>query len=164
MNSKPGEQRIKKLITVWRNKALGEEEDPFSKFLFLWICFNAWLAYTSGKDTDRAMINWLVNQDNKSSDLVNCFNNRMKISDNFVQNLQFFAENSPYKDSREKHPDIVVKDENDFENIVEAIYRIRCNLFHGGSEANETDIRRQIALSNAILNEWIAALVVTFNA
>ena len=162
MNSKPGEQRIKNLIIAWREKASGEN-NQFSKFLFLWICFNAWLSYTSGKDTDRAMINWLVNRDNKSSDLVDCFENRVRISNYFVENLQILAGNSPYKDSRGKPPDIFVKDENDFENIVEAIYRIRCNLFHGGSEAHEEDIQKQVAISNNILNEWIATLVVNFN-
>jgi len=46
------EQQIKILIKVWREKAFKEHNDPFSKFLFLWICFNAWLAHTYNKDRD----------------------------------------------------------------------------------------------------------------
>jgi len=56
-----------------------------------------------------------------------------------------------------------VKDENDFENIVRAIYRVRCNLFHGASGAQENRVREQVAISNAILNEWIANLLLKLN-
>lgn len=150
------EQRIKNLIKVWWEKAFREYE-PFSKFLFLWICFNAWLAYKSGEDNDRDMIDWLKKQNSQSSDLVACFD-ACKTKNTFVDSLKSFKDNSPFIDSRGKRRDITVTSENDFENIVEAIYRVRCNLFHGGSEAHETETQRQIALSNIILNEWVATL------
>lgn len=149
------DQQIKNLITTWRGKALSES-DKFSKFLFLWICFNAWLAYESGEDYDRNMIDWLKKQNRQSSDLVACFE-LCKTKSTFVDSLKFFQDNSPIKDSRGKKF-VIVKDVNDFENIVEAIYMIRCNLFHGGSEAHETEIQKQIAASNIVFNYWIATL------
>ena len=156
------EQRIKNLIKVWWGKAF-RESDHFSKFLFLWICLNAWLAYESGEDVDRDMIDWLKKQNGQSSKLVDCFET-CKTKKTYVDSLKFFAGNSPFKDSRGKRPDIIIKDENDFENIVEAIYRIRCNLFHGASEAHEDDIIRQIVLSNNILKlEWVATLDLRIN-
>lgn len=155
------EQRIKNLIKIWWGKAFSES-DHFSKFLFLWICFNAWLAHESGEDIDRDMLDWLKKQNCHSSKLVDCFET-CKMQRTFVDNLKFFAGNSPFKDSRGKRPDIIVKDENDFENIVEAIYRIRCNLFHGGSEAQENETQILIAMSNIILNVWVATLNLRIN-
>ncbi len=67
---------------------------------------------------------------------------------------------SPFKDSRGKREEIVIKDKNDFENIVYAIYRIRCNLFHGTSQAHQKEVQKQVTVSNEILNEWIATLLV----
>lgn len=154
-------QRIKNLIKVWLEKSR-RESDHFSRFLFLWICFNAWLAYESGEETDRNMIDWLKQQNQTSSLLVASFDS-CKAKSNFKNNLLSFASNSPYTDSRGMRQDVRIADENDFGNIVEAIYRIRCNLFHGGSEAHETEIQKQIFLSNNILNEWVATLNLRIN-
>jgi len=129
------ELQIKNLIKVWREKTF-KEDDPFSKFLFLWICFNACLEHRSGKDTDAKMIEWLVNQTNTSSDLVECFE-ICKNKTIFSNRLKILSEMPPFKDLRGERAEIVIKDENDFENIVRAIYRIRCNLFHGSSEAQD---------------------------
>ncbi|PIQ66913.1 MAG: hypothetical protein COV95_01615 [Candidatus Zambryskibacteria bacterium CG11_big_fil_rev_8_21_14_0_20_40_24] len=63
------------------------------------------------------------------------------------------------KDVRGQRQPISINDESDFENIVEAIYRIRCNLFHGGKDAN--DLRDQVLVQDAamILRQWIGKLV-----
>ena len=156
------EQQIKTLIKVWREKAR-RENDHFLKFFLLWICFNAWLEYRSGEDIDAKMIGWLANQDKSSSDLVESYE-RCKNKADFKSYLKFLVDNSPFKDSRGKRPDITVRDEDDFENIVEAIYRIRCNLFHGGSPADQNEVQQQIAICTYILNEWIATLVVKVGA
>ena len=39
---------------------------------------------------------------------------------------------TPIKDTRAPYSPIRITNEQDFENLVEAIYSIRCNLFHGG--------------------------------
>jgi hypothetical protein len=156
------EQQIKNLIKVWYGKSKGER-DNFVKFFLLWICFNAWLEYRSGEDTDKKMIDWLVNQSRTSSDLVESYERRKNTAD-FKSYLKFLVDNSPFKDSRGKGSGITVKDEDDFENIVKAIYRIRCNLFHGGSAAHKNEVQQQIAICTYILNEWIATLVVEVGA
>jgi len=43
------EREIRNLVKVWYHKAK-RERDIFSKFVFLWFCFNAWLAYRTGKN------------------------------------------------------------------------------------------------------------------
>ena len=131
------ELQIKNLIKVWRGKAF-RERDPFSKFLFLWICFNAWLEHESGEDRDADMINWLITQTPESSSLVESYEVCRKKND-IKTCLKFLIVNSPFEDSRgQRH--ITVRDEDDFENIVRAIYRIRCNLFHGGTQAQSKNI------------------------
>ena len=150
------DQQIKNSIKVWWEKAF-RESDKSSKFLFLWMCFNAWLKYESGEKTDRAMLKWLKQQNRQSSELVDCFES-CKTKNTFVDSLKFLAMNSPYKNSRGIGQDIIVKNENDFENIVEAIYIVRCNLSHGGSDLNDYMTQKQITFAQNILNDWIATL------
>lgn len=149
-------QGIKNLIKVWYEKSF-MENDHFSKFLFLWICFNAWLAYRSGKDIDAHMIDWLVVQTASTSDLIEKYET-LKINKHFSNALKELANQAPIKDSRGIRKDINIIDENDFENIVRAIYRIRCNLFHGGKSANESRDLKLVVLSNVILNYWVRSL------
>lgn len=53
------ELEVRSLVKGWHQRAR-RERDPTSRFVFLWFCFNAWLAYESEEDTDREMLNWLV--------------------------------------------------------------------------------------------------------
>ena len=107
------------------------------------------------------MIKWLKQQSPSSSDLIECFE-RCKAKSNFTQTLRFLAKNSPYKDARDKDArgkqEIIVKDENDFGNIIDAIYLIRCNLFHGGTDPLDAVSKRQLELALNILNVWVATL------
>jgi hypothetical protein len=50
---------VRSLVKGWHTRAR-REGDHVSIFVFLWFCFNAWLAYESQEDTDRAMIDWLT--------------------------------------------------------------------------------------------------------
>lgn len=49
---------VQRLVIEWHERSRWER-DPTSKFVFLWFCFNAWLAFESDEVTDRRMINWL---------------------------------------------------------------------------------------------------------
>lgn len=53
------EQEVRSLVKGWHQRAR-READLTSKFVFLWFCFNAWLAHESDEDTDREMIKWLT--------------------------------------------------------------------------------------------------------
>ena len=138
------ETKIKNLIKGWHEKS-SREKDHFSKFLFLWICFNAWLDYRSGKAVDAQMINWLVAQSASTSDLVEKYEN-LKNKGTFRDALKALANKSPIENSRGNGKTIKIRDENDFENIVRAIYMIRCNLFHGSKEAHESRDSKLVAI------------------
>jgi hypothetical protein len=128
------ETRIKALIKVWWEKGT-RETDKFSRFLFFWICFNAWLAYCSNKITDRQMINWLKSSSANRSDLSQTYQ-KLQTKKEFKTYLKSLSRLSPIYDPRGIYDPVNVRDENDFPNVVEAIYRIRCNLFHGSKEAH----------------------------
>lgn len=147
--------QVKNSIKVWWEESR-RESNRTARFLLLWMCFNRWLAHESGEKTDRKMINWLKQQSPSSSDLIECFE-RCKVKNNFVDNLGFLATNSPYKDARGKQ-EITVKDKYDFDNILEAIYMIRCNLSHGGTDPLDEESKKHLALAFDILNEWVATL------
>ena len=152
------EQKIKGLIEVWYEK--GQiERDRFSKFVFFWICFNAWLAYESNKDWDKEMIEWLIGQKSQISKLIKAYKNAQN-SPYYLTKLEILAKMSPIYDSRGK-PDRTIKihDKNDFENIVKGIYQIRCNFFHGGKNANESRDQSLVDVSNEILENWIGNLI-----
>jgi hypothetical protein len=53
------EQEVRSLVKGWHQRAR-READLTSKFVFLWVCFNARLAHES--DTDREMIKWLTDR------------------------------------------------------------------------------------------------------
>ncbi len=62
------DREIRDRVAEWHDRAQ-KERDYISQFVFLWFCFNAWLAYESDKYHDRAMINWLKNHRSESSQL-----------------------------------------------------------------------------------------------
>jgi len=158
------EQKIKNLIKVWYENKAKRESDPIFKFLCLWICFNAWLDYRSRKETDRAMINWLVKQDTITSDLVREYENakRTRSFVNSLKSLVVLSQKKPIEDSRGKQLSIIIGDENDFPNIVNAIYRIRCNLFHGGKTADDARDQKLIESCQRILERWIGNLLASW--
>jgi hypothetical protein len=107
------------------------------------------------------MIAWLINQNSPASDLISSYENAKK-TEPFKRNLKSLAGMSPIYDSCDRREPIIIEDENDFENITKGIYRIRCNLFHGGKEANNTRDRKLVEVSKKILEKWIGNLMASW--
>ncbi len=154
-------QKIKNLVKAWYENKAKRETDPVFKFLCLWICFNAWLDYRSDKNSDKEIINWLIIQTQESSDLISEYEHA-KQTEPFCKNLEALAQMSPVYDSRGHRDPIQIKDVNDRENIIRAIYKIRCNLFHGGKEANNTRDQKLVTCAQRILEKWIGNLVASW--
>lgn len=158
------EQGVKNLIKSWYKNKARMESDPIFKFLCLWICFNALLDFRSGPDntSDRNMIDWLVDQTPDSSDLIAEYENAKQTAP-FLRLLNSLASESPIKDPRHwNNSEINIKDENDREGIIRGIYKIRCNLFHGGKDANDARDQKLVTLASRILDKWIGNLVNTW--
>lgn len=148
---------VKELITDWHINKAKNEQDPFFRFLCHWICFNAWLAHQSGMNTDRQMLDWLKQQTPTSSDIIASYE-AMKLTTDGAQNLSSLVAAGPIGDNKGRSP-ITMGDINDRDNIIESIYRVRCNLFHGGKRNSNSRDRELVEYVNRILTKWLDDLI-----
>jgi hypothetical protein len=155
------EDAIRDLVRVWYEKRARREDDPISKFVFLWFCFNAWLAFESDEDVDARMLSWLKGSDGKRSRLRAAYNTA-RASSAFEDQLQTLASYCPIRSNRPGKPDVSISSVDDFQSIVDAIYRVRCNLFHGTKSADDNRDYKLVKVCSLILHKWIGNLLVTF--
>ncbi len=127
---------FKDLVSEWFDRY---EMADFDRFIYLWISFNAWLARESNENTDRDMIDWFKENYNHT------FEKARESNPEMCEAIDWFIENG-IKNMKTKGIYKPASDE-DFENIVEVIYQVRCNLFHG-SKSRDAAIDRQ-AVANA---------------
>lgn len=159
------EDRIKNLIRAWRERS-HNEGDQFASFVFIWFCFNAWLEFLSERRTDREMLEELKSKSANMASLIETYDSARNSDNLFNRSLRDLINKSkekPIRDVRGQRQPISISDEDDFSNIIEVIYRIRCNLFHGGKDANDT--RDQVLVKDAamILRQWIGKLIASWN-
>jgi len=150
-------EEVQERIKDWHHNKAKNERDPFFRFLCHWICFNAWLDYQSGERTDRQMLEWLKVQSLGSSDLIVSYE-VMKNSTDGARNLQYLVASCPIRDSKGR-PDINIASSDDRNNVIEAIYRIRCNLFHGEKQVSNVRDVELVGYANRIMTKWIDALI-----
>lgn len=157
------EVQIKNLIKVWYKKARFEH-DIFSKFVFLWFCFNAWVDYKTKRETDAEMLKELADKSPAVTDMLNAynvaFNSGTGVFKNSLKTLALMSQQKPIEDTKGRRKPICIKDENDFSNIVWAVYRIRCNLFHGGKQANDPRDLKLVTAAQRVLDKWLGNLIV----
>lgn len=144
-------ENIKTLIGWWKLKGQ-RGRDPFIKFFFFYVCFDAWITTESGKDIDTEKIKWFLENDN-------CLKERWQdiqgsITKSWVASLGSL---SPVEDMRPNHrgEKTYLNDTQSLDEIIKFIYQIRCNLFHGSkSPMNSRDVNL-VELSAKILEKWI---------
>jgi hypothetical protein len=151
------ETEIKNLIKAWHARSK-RERDKISKFVFLWFCFNAWLAYRSGENKDREMVNSLKRRGGKVSDLVSRYDEALG-SSWFEGKIEELKRLSPIQDPRGRGAPVNINDVCNFGQICEAIYRIRCNLFHGGKTPTSNRDVKLVTVAGEILEKWVGNLV-----
>lgn len=116
-----------------RNNVIVDEGD---KFISLWIAFNGWMKGKFGEDkTDRNLIN-----DVKSlEDIKSVFNDLKRDNHLFSENLIKFGEYT-VSDMRDiDDGNRIRRYDGIFESLIEVIYQIRCNLFHGRKDTREDE-------------------------
>lgn len=118
------EKEVKALITGWSELAKQQRRRSVSQFVLLWICFNARVAFESGKFSDRGMIDWLKTARPDYSDLRLTYDQVMAPTENnnFRRDLQTLADQGPISDPRPgRHDNVRITGPEDFPNLVEAI-------------------------------------------
>lgn len=142
---------IKTLIGWWKLK--GEREsDPFIKFFFFYVCFDAWITAESGRDIDNQKIKWFLENNNclKSK----WFDLQSSITKSWLANLRNL---SPIEDMRPNHrgKKVYLNDTKNLKEIINFIYQVRCNLFHGSKNPMDGRDTNLVEFSGMILEKWI---------
>ena len=150
------DRKVRDLVKGWQVRA-GQEADVVTKFVFLWFCFNAWLAFESRGDRDTEMINWLTGPHGTTSQLQAAFDLAAR-SNIFVGYLQALADLSPIIGTGRRRREVLIDSSDNFASIVKGIYQVRCNLFHGGKSVDSTRDEKLVTACGAILEEWIGNL------
>ena len=146
------DENIKNLIGWWKLKGQ-RERDPFIKFFFFYVCFDAWITAESGKDSDRDKIRWFLDNDNCLKEHRMGFWNAPR-AQSLLKNMRNL---SPIEDMRPGHRGkyTELNDVNNIEEVIWFIYQIRCNLFHGSKDPMNSRDANLVELSGELLEKWI---------
>ena len=108
-----------------------KEIDYFFKFISYWIAFNCWLVAKTNEDRDRDALDKLYKESGLYGNFSNIINgNNKKLFDDL-------ADIRPIENKGTRH---FLNNVNDFKEVMNFLYAIRCNLFHGRkSDNNERD-------------------------
>ncbi len=123
------------LIKQWfvRSKS---ESDIFTKFIFLYISFTAFLTQKHPRMNDREIINSLKHANDARSFYMSLIRNNPELRAT-LQSLISELRRQPIENDTRRNDrnwegiDGVIRNEADWENLVEFWYRVRNNLFHG---------------------------------
>lgn len=142
-------QETRDLVRWWKLRA-AEEADPFVSFFIAYMCLDAWMTAASGSDSDAGKIRWLKTPGNPLRE-------HWQGTSGLQEPLQGLREIGKVEDMRPRHRGeyTYLRDIHDFNQVVDFIYQIRCNLFHGGKSNVNTNDRSLVKLSSAILANWI---------
>jgi len=154
------QSEVRNLVRSWHQRARRERE-PVARFVFLWFCFNAWLAYESGEDGDRRMIEWLKDARPDTSQLRAAYEiaatAETSLFSGYLSNL---AKLSPIgRTGRREGEEVRIESPDDFSAILEGIYVVRCNLFHGAKRANSVRDEKLVRVCGSIMEKWVGNLV-----
>lgn len=121
----------------WLKRAeRGQKEhiDDGDRFISLWIAFNGWMKEEFGEFVkDRTLINHVKAFEN----IRNIFLDLRREDDSFGENLNRLGEYSVADMRNISDPDAIKRYDGTFDSLVEVIYQVRCNLFHGRKEIHE---------------------------
>lgn len=92
----------KALVRHWFEKAIDDSEPPdyFTKFVYLWMSFNGWLACVTGKDSERHMIDALC----RDATLRHEFTDLLSDCPPFRKEVQAFAKQWPIQSTASNRP------------------------------------------------------------
>jgi hypothetical protein len=128
----------------------------FDRFISLWFAFNGWGTFITNEDADRTMINHL----RTNSELMASFRVFVENDPEFLSKVKRLTE---YKvlDMRPGHEgeSKSVSDVNSWSEVLEVIYQIRCNLFHGRKSETEAYDRELVELAHYIIDKLFTPIV-----
>ena len=152
--------RVRRLVMRWYGKAR-RETDVFSEFVYLYFCINALMSNLSGERTDRGALNWLYTNDNPLRDVWERFHQRKSIDD-CIARLRRLA---PVPTHRPVHvpQHLVISDAGAMNEVMDYIYQVRCNLFHGRKDPQDNMDAAYVRACNGILKPLVREVIADFD-
>jgi hypothetical protein len=135
---------LREIVVKWfdRSQDHGDWKNVFDRFIFLWIAFDAWGSNESKAINDK-MIDWA-----KTSPLKDVFR---QIRPNLEDDLRRLHEKGEIPNHM-GGPSIWLEDPHDFHRLLDVIYQIRNNLFHGHKSPDDVGDEELVTLAYRILS------------
>lgn len=125
--------------------------DAFSEF---YRAFNVVMATLSGKKMDRQMLEWVKTQESMLKD---AFEKRLEYEP-FIVQLNLLKKMCPIHDGRDGGNPLEINDIRNMGQVLEVIYRIRCNFFHGNKPVDIDRNQRFFDVGAHILKYWLEVI------
>jgi len=139
----------------YRASSGGRLPRPYARFICLWEALCAWFRDVKDKDKDADANTWLKEHLGGW--------HKDKLGDpEYAAHVRRFKSVSPigWMIGLKRKGDVQITDESDFRQIVEAIYKVRCNLMKGGKPASPDDRETQICeAASQVLDPIVKQLV-----
>jgi len=142
---------LKGIVVKWFDRSEKRKAWPsiFDRFIFLWIAFDAWGSNESHLINEN-MINWV-----KTSPMKDVFKKIRKEIDPYLKQLSVKGEIPNHISDNT----IRLHDPHDFHKLIEVIYQIRNNLFHGHKLPDDKDDEEFVTLAYNILSPLLQPFV-----
>ena len=143
----------------------------FIRFFMLYASFNSRISRDSGKLSDHDMIRWVKNRTSPYRDR---FNYLIENDPDFKSNVELLSHIRVRNIREEKREQRVLnagkqykprnkfrmmENERDFDTLIDIIYQVRCNLFHGGKNVRLRLEKYLIELCYNILNSLYEPMI-----
>lgn len=123
-------------VHSWLNRAKrrGECVDDGDRFISLWIAFNGWMKAKFGENkTDKKLIEALKGLE----DMKGVFDDLRRKDDRFAAALKRLGRHQVADMRDPGAADKTKQYDGSYEALMDTIYQIRCNLFHGRKEVSD---------------------------
>ena len=116
-----------------RDKVYVDEGD---KFISLWIAFNGWM---KGKFGEERHDRYLITKVKNFEDIKRVFEDLKSNNTHFAENLAKLGEYSVADMRAINVTERTKRYDSTYESLIEVIYQIRCNLFHGRKDTRDNE-------------------------
>lgn len=150
------------LIMRWFQRSQ-QEEEMFTKFIFLYISFNAFINQTREELRERQKIEFLKHDQEAKFFYLQLIQREQNLK-KIIDELKLFLDIEPIQNSTDGRNYWVgsngrLRSENDWENLVEYWYRVRNNLFHGHKvpqfDRDETLVRLAFLTLSPLMKNFV---------
>lgn len=144
----------------WYEQSQGQNSYPF-QFMALWIAFN-FLYSEERADSERGQIRWYCRREKAKLMQFNPFKNPefKDILAVFYEAPVKTREDSGYYEERYRNIcNVKLSDEKRTIDLIQTIYSVRCNLFHGNKSFSEPRDQKLVQNSTILLREYMKQIL-----